>query len=140
MFIVHKDCHSVGTPDEKDADVPALADVVTAPGLQLDCLAGAVSDEPVERVVVAERLLDLRDAPAHAVAVLAAPVCAEVDSYQFDVVLRLAAARGVAALVLADPDARPPTSTSVDIAARFGVVILRQATAINLADLVCGLD
>lgn len=137
---MHKDCHSVGTPDEEDADVPALADVVTAPGLQLDCLAGAVSDEPVERVVVAERLLDLRDAPAHAVAVLAAPVCAEVDSYQFDVVLRLAAARGVSALVLADPNARPPTSTSVDIAERFGVVILRQAVAINLADLVCGLD
>lgn len=120
--------------------MPTLSDVVKAPGLWLESFAGAVPDEIVERVVVAERLLDLRDAPARTIAVLAAPVCAEVEGYQFDVALRLAAARGVVALVLADPHARPPTSTAAEIAERFGVAILRHTHPINLADLVCGLD
>ena len=114
--------------------------MLRTPGLRLECLAAVPADQAVERVFVAEDLLDLREAPSRAIAVLGAHVCATVDTYQFDVALRLAAARGVVALVLADPHAPPPTSTSIDTAERFGVVILRRGDPINLADLVCALD
>jgi sugar diacid utilization regulator len=120
--------------------LPALSDVLRAPGLRLECLAGTPGDQAVEQIFVAEDLLDLRQAPPCTVAVLGAHVSDTVDSYQFDVALRLAVARGVVALVLAQPDARPPTSTSVDTAQRFGVVVLRQTDPVNLADLVCTLD
>ncbi|WP_214367288.1 PucR family transcriptional regulator [Pseudonocardia sp. H11422] len=120
--------------------MPALIDVLHAPGLRLECLAGTPADQAVEQIFVAEDLLDLRGAPPCTVAVLGSHVSATVDSYQFDVALRLAVARGVVGLVLADPHARPPTSTSMQTAERFGVVILRQADPINLAELVCALD
>ncbi|NMH93815.1 PucR family transcriptional regulator [Pseudonocardia bannensis] len=122
------------------SNLPTIADVVHAPGLRLECLAGTPADQPVDQVFVAEDLLDLRAAPPRTVAVLGAHVCAAVDSYQFDVALRLAAARGVVALVLGEEAARPPTSTSIDTAERFGVVILRPTEPVNLADLVCALD
>jgi sugar diacid utilization regulator len=121
-------------------NLPALSDVLQAPGLRWECLAGTPGDQSVEQVFVAEGLLDLREAPAGTVAVLGAHVSSTVDGYQFDVALRLAVARGVVALVLADPGAPPPTSTSIGTAERFGVVILRHTERINLADLVCALD
>lgn len=94
----------------------------------------------MERIFVAEDLLDLRASPARAIAVLSPRVNEAVDSYKFDVALRLAASRGVAALVLADPAAPRPTSTAVATAERFGLAILRNTEPINIADLVCGLD
>lgn len=120
--------------------MPALIDVLRTPGLRLQCLAGTPADQAVERVFVAEDLLELRGAPERSVAVLGSQVCAAVDSYRFDVALRLAVARGVVALVMTDPQAPPPTSTSMEIAERFGVVILRHTEPVNLADLVCALD
>lgn len=117
-----------------------LKHLLQVPGLHLQCVAGTAEDPVVDCVFVAERLLDLRDAPSKSVAILGTHVCATVDGYQFDIALRMAVARGVAALLLADPDARPLTSTSADMARRFGIAILRQAEPVNLAEIVTALD
>jgi sugar diacid utilization regulator len=117
-----------------------LTDLLQVPTIRLEFLIGAADDPVVECVFVAERLHDLGHAPPKSVAVLGSHACGAVDSYQFDIALRVAVGRGVAALVLADPDARRVTSTSVDSARRFGIAILRQTEPVNLADLVTGLD
>ncbi|MGW5201005.1 PucR family transcriptional regulator [Streptomyces spiralis] len=117
-----------------------LADLKDAPGLRLECVARGADDPDVECVFVAERLLDLQNAPSKSVAVLGSHVCAAADGYQFDIALRMAVARGVAALVLSEPSTPPLTSTSVETARRFGIAILRQTDPVNLADLVTTLD
>ncbi|HEY0507959.1 MAG TPA: helix-turn-helix domain-containing protein [Blastococcus sp.] len=117
-----------------------LHEVLKAPGVRLECLAGTPGTAVVDRIFVAEELLDLQQCPPAAVAVLGAHVRDAVGTYQFDVALRLAAARGVVALVLADQAAPRPGATSVATAERFGVVVLRTVEPINLADLVCALD
>ncbi|MEU7057540.1 helix-turn-helix domain-containing protein [Streptomyces sp. NPDC046197] len=117
-----------------------LADLKDTPGLRLECLVGGSDVAVADCVFVAERLLDLQNAPAKSVAVLGSHVCAAVDGYQFDIALRLAVARGVAALVLAEPNTPPLTSTSVETARRFGIAIFRQTEPVNLADLVTALD
>jgi DNA-binding PucR family transcriptional regulator len=120
--------------------VRQLQDVLRTPGIHLESLGGAPGEAVVERIFIAEDLPELRACPASAIAVLGSHVNEAVDSYRFDVALRLAATRGVVALVLADPAAPRPTSTSLAMAERFGVAVLRNAEPLNIADLVCGLD
>lgn len=115
-------------------------DLAEAPGLQLEYVVGSPDDLVVESVFVAERMPDLRDAPPKCIAVLGAQACEVVDGYQFDIALRMAAARGVAALVLADPVARAVTSTSANAARRFGIAILHQTGRANLATVVTALE
>jgi sugar diacid utilization regulator len=137
---LHKFCKPGVILTERAMTVRQLREVLRTPGLSLESLAGTPGTAAVERIFLAEDLLELRSCPAAAIAVLGAHVNEAVDSYRFDVALRLAATRGVVALVLADPAAPRPTSTSVATAERFGVAILRNTEAVNVADLVCGLD
>lgn len=120
--------------------MPQLREVLQTPGLRLECLGGSVGARPVEQVFVAEDLLELQACPAGAIVVLSPQTNGAVDSYRFDVALRLAATRGAVALVLADPAAPHPISTSAATAARFGLAILRNVEPINIASLVCALD
>jgi sugar diacid utilization regulator len=120
--------------------VTKFVDLAEAPGLQLEYVTGAPDDVAIDSVFVAERLEDLKDAPRNSAVVLGSHVCEAVHGYQFDIALRMAAANGVAAVVLADPDARPVTSTSADAARRFGIAILRQVAPANLATVVTALE
>ena len=117
-----------------------LQEIVEASPLHLECLVGDVEESFVEHVFVVERLQDLQEAPPRSVAVLGAHVCEAVGGYEFDIALRMAVSQGVAALVLADPDAGPVTSTAMETARRFGISILRQKKSGNLAELVTALD
>lgn len=118
-----------------------LHDVLRAPGLSLEPLGGPteVSSEAL-CVFLADDLSDLGQSPAASIAVLGTHTNEAIGSYRFDVALRVAAARGVVALVLADPRAPAPTSTSVSAAERYGVVLLRNTAPVNVSDLICGLD
>lgn len=122
-----------------------LREVLRTPGLALEPLGGAAAtdrgaDPEVASVFLAEDLADLGQAPAASIVVLGAHTNEMVGTYRFDVALRVAAGRGAVALVLADPNAPQPTSTSVTAAQRFGVVLLRNTAPGNVAELLCGLD
>lgn len=122
-----------------------LREVLRTPGLTLELLGGAVTmdrgaDPEVAGVFLAEDLADLGHAPTASIVVLGAHTNEVVDTYRFDVALRVAAGRGVVAMVLADPAAPQPTSTSVTAAQRYGVVLLRNTAPGNVAELVCALD
>lgn len=117
-----------------------IPDLAAAPGLQLEYLIGPPDDLVADSVFVAERLPDLQDAPRKSIVVLGQHVCAAVNGYQFDMALRMASVRGVVALVLAAPETRSVTSTSLSAARRFGIAILRQKEPANLAAVVTALD
>jgi sugar diacid utilization regulator len=120
--------------------VPYLHDVLRAPDLDLEPLGRpAEANTEAMSVFLAESLSDLGQSPAAAIVVLGTHTNDAIGSYRFDVALRVAATRGVVALVLADPDAPAPTSTSVAAAERYGVALLRNAAPVNVADLICGL-
>jgi sugar diacid utilization regulator len=128
-------------PDERTPHVSQLYEVLRTPGLDLQLLGGAApADAEVACVFLAEDLSALGQSPGASVAVLGAHTNDAVASYRFDVALRIAATRGVVALVLADPGAPEPTSTSLSAAERFGMVLLRNTAPVNVAELVCGLD
>ncbi|MBW0089144.1 helix-turn-helix domain-containing protein [Pseudonocardia sp. KRD-184] len=117
-----------------------LHEVLRTPGLALDLLGGGTTDTEVWSVVLVEDLANIGQAPEASIVVLGVHANAALDTYRFDVALRVAAGRGVAAIVLADPDAPQPTTTSVAAAQRYGVTLLRNTVAGNVAVLVCGLD
>jgi len=117
-----------------------VSDLLQAPGLSLECMVGDVGGTRVESVFVAERLFDLMEAPSRSVVVLSADACAEAERYHFDMALRMASSREVAAIILTRAPVGGASSTSLHTARRVGVALLRQAKPINLASLVVALE
>ncbi|MDS1116730.1 helix-turn-helix domain-containing protein [Gordonia westfalica] len=116
-----------------------LASVLAFPPLELDQLTPAAQNgTAVERVLLARRAEDLRSVE-QSIVVLMEPG-ARLRSYEFDVDIRVAAARGALAVVIADPDAPKPSATSLRAAERHGIAVLRNRARINVAELVCLLD
>ena len=117
-----------------------VSDLLQTAGLSLECIVGDAGHSSVGSVFLAERLFDLMDAPARSVVVLGADACAGVEPYHFDMALRMAASRDVAAIILTRAPVGGATSTSLHTARRVGVPLLRQTEPINLAGLVVALE
>jgi sugar diacid utilization regulator len=117
-----------------------VSDLLRTPGLSLERIAGDADDSTVESVFLAERLFDLMDAPGRSVVVLSAAACADAEGYHFDMALRMAASRDVAAIILTRAAADAATSTSLHTARRGGVALLRQTEPVNLASVVVALE
>jgi sugar diacid utilization regulator len=117
-----------------------VSDLLQTPGLSLECMVGDTGGSRVESVFLAERLFDLMDAPSRSVVVLGADACAGAERYHFDMALRMASSREVAAIILTRAPVGGASSTSLHTARRVGVALLRQTKPINLASLVVALD
>jgi len=117
-----------------------VSELLRAPGLSLECIAGDAGGSSVESVFVAERLFDLMNAPGRSVVVLTADACANAERYQFDMALRMAASRDAAAIILTRAPVGGVTTTSVHAARRIGVALFRQTEPINLASLVVAIE
>ncbi|MDR0343447.1 MAG: helix-turn-helix domain-containing protein [Nocardiopsaceae bacterium] len=117
-----------------------VSDLLQTPGLSLERIVGGPDRSSVESVFLAERLFDLMDAPGRSVVVLSADACAGAEQYHFDMALRMAASRDVAAIILTRAPVGGTTSTSLHTARRVGVTLLRQTEPINLAGLIVALE
>jgi sugar diacid utilization regulator len=117
--------------------VTSLGELVASPALSP--LLGYVSrprEDPVaESVSLIEDLGHLEHVPAHSVVLLTRGVSAAVSSYRFDMALRVARSRSVAALVLHRADVASVASTTTAIAHRSGTAILGMSSDIDLAEL-----
>ena len=115
----------------------SLGELVASPALSP--LLGYVSrprEDPVaESVSLIEDLGHLEHVPEHSVVLLTRGVSAVVSSYRFDMALRVARSRSVAALVLHRADVASVASTTTAIAHRSGTAILGMSNDIDLAEL-----
>ncbi len=117
-----------------------LDEVLAEPRLRnrVEVVAGSVSGQPARSVLVIEDLHELDGAGAGDVAVLTARASASLETYRLDGALRVAASRGVVALVLTASDA-PISRTSAHIAAQASIAIVR-IVSVPLAELVVALS
>ncbi|MCK8615322.1 PucR family transcriptional regulator [Gordonia sp. C13] len=116
-----------------------LEAVLAFPALELDRLTSiGQRTAHVEKILLASRAEELQ-APGQAVVVLT-DASARIRSYEFDVDVRVAASRGVLAVVIADPDAPHPSATSIKAAERYGITLLQNRSRSNVAELICLLD
>jgi sugar diacid utilization regulator len=117
--------------------VTPLRQLVDAPALRgkLAWIARPERDSNVVTVSLAEDLGKLRHAPADGVVLLTESASAEAGTYRFDVGLRLARTRGVAAIVLSGQAFDHLSPTAEALAGRAGIGILAARERIDLAEL-----
>jgi sugar diacid utilization regulator len=117
--------------------VASLRQLVGSPALQplLGYLSRPPSDPDVEHVALVEDLADLERVEPHAIVLLTHTASAAASSYRFDMSLRVAGSRHVAAIVLSAGDAESITPTSSVIAHRAGIAILATGANVDLARL-----
>lgn len=115
----------------------SLRQLVDAPTLNslLAYVARPRSDPAVEGVALVEDLAEIERVEEHAVVLLSHAASAAASSYRFDVALRLARSRKVAALVLSASDAATITPTSAAVADRSGTAVLARGADVDLAQL-----
>jgi hypothetical protein len=117
--------------------VTSLAELVASPALHQ--LLGYVSRPPevvdVQGVSLVEDLGHLERVRPGSIVLLTRQVSAAVSSDRFDMALRVASGRNVAALVVRSADVGSVASTTVAIADRTGMAILGTPDGTDLADL-----
>ncbi|MDX6377608.1 MAG: hypothetical protein QOE98_1911, partial [Gaiellaceae bacterium] len=114
-------------------DTPTLAPM-------LAYLARPRADPLVERVALIEDLEDLADVAAHSIVLLTHGAAAAAGTYRFDVALRLARSRHIAAVVLPAGAAATITPTSAAIADRSGTAVLATVPGVDLAELAAAIS
>src|SRR5215472_11821619 len=103
----------------------------------LSPVAGTVGGQVVDSVVLIENIGDLLDeAGANALMLLTPRASAASTTYRFEIAVREAGARRVAAVVLTGTATPALLPTSVALAQRAGLVVLRAAPTTDLAELV----
>jgi sugar diacid utilization regulator len=122
--------------------VASLRQLVESPALSplVGYLTRPRSDPVVERLALIEDLTELERVGEHAVVLLTKRASAEAGTYRFDVALRLARSRKVAALVLTGEDVGSMTPTSAAVANRSGTAVLGAAKDVDLAELAVALS
>jgi sugar diacid utilization regulator len=117
--------------------VASLRQLVGSPALNplIVYLARPRSDPEVEHVALVEDLGGLELVARHAIVLLTHAASATASSYRFDMALRVAGTREVAAIVLSAGHAESITSTSSAIAHRAGIAILATGADVDLAAL-----
>jgi sugar diacid utilization regulator len=115
----------------------SLRRLLESPALQdrLSYLARPRTDPAVERVALVEDLGELDRVGAGAIVLLTLRASEAAGTYRFDMALRLARSRNVAALVLTGPAVGSITPTSAAIADRSGTAILGTGAGVDLAEL-----
>jgi sugar diacid utilization regulator len=121
--------------------VSSLRRVVGSPALQplLAYLSRPRTDPDVEHVALVEDLAELERVGPHALVLVTHAASAAASTYRFDMALRLAGSRHVAAIVLSAGYAESITPTSSAIAHRAGIAILATAADVDLARLAVAL-
>jgi sugar diacid utilization regulator len=116
--------------------VTSLAELVASPtlGTLLGYVARPHADPDVAHVALIEDLSELERVPEQAIVLLTRGASAAGGSYRFDMALRLARSRRVAALVLS-AGAEAVTPTAASIADRSGTAILATGRDVDLAEL-----
>ncbi|HEX3520357.1 MAG TPA: helix-turn-helix domain-containing protein [Solirubrobacteraceae bacterium] len=92
-------------------------------------------DPLVELVAIIEEPGEIRRVGEHAIVLLTRAGSATANTYRFDIALRVARARGIAAVVLYAVEAESITPTSAAIANRSGIAILGTGLEVDLAEL-----
>lgn len=117
--------------------VASLRQIVESPTLSplLGYLIRPRSDPTVERVALVEEPGDVGRVGEHAIVLLTRAGSAMAGTYNFDMALRLARTRSVAAVALSAVGATGLTPTSAAIADRSGTAILGTAAGVDLAEL-----
>ncbi|MEA2234269.1 MAG: hypothetical protein QOD83_4085 [Solirubrobacteraceae bacterium] len=115
----------------------SLRQLVGSPALHplLAYLSRPRSDPDVEHVALIEDLADLERVEPHAIVLLTHVASTAASSYRFDMALRVAGSRDVAAIVLSAGHAESITPTSSAIAHRAGIAILATGADADLARL-----
>jgi sugar diacid utilization regulator len=90
----------------------------------------------VSLVRLAERFVELDEAPPGCFVVLSRTASSEVNDYRLDMALRWAAIRQVAAVAAFSADEWQPTVTATDIAGRAGIALVSIPADADLAALV----
>jgi sugar diacid utilization regulator len=117
--------------------VASVAQLVASPTLSplLGYVARPRSDPEVERVALVEELSDIERVGKGAIVLLTRSASAAASSYRFDMALRMARGRGIAALVLAASEAGRMTPTAAAIADRSGTALLGTGDDVDLGAL-----
>jgi sugar diacid utilization regulator len=117
--------------------VASLRQLVESPTLAplLGYLIRPRSDPTVERVALVEEPGEVGRVGENAIVLLTRASSATAGTYRFDMALRLARTRGVAAVVLSADGVEGLTPTSAAIADRSGTAILGTAAGVDLAEL-----
>jgi sugar diacid utilization regulator len=125
-----------------DWRVASLRQLVDSPTLAplLAYLARPRADPLVEGVALIEDLDDLASVPEHSIVLLTHGASAAAGTYRFDVALRLARNRRIAALVLPAGAAATITPTSAAIADRSGTAVLATGPDVDLAELAVAIS
>jgi sugar diacid utilization regulator len=119
--------------------VPTLQSLLASPMLSevLSPVAGTVGGQVVDSVVLVEHIGDFLDqAGANALMLLTPRASAAATTYRFEIAVREAGARRVAAVVLTGNATLPLLPTSVALAERAGLVVLCATPGTDLAELV----
>ena len=113
----------------------SLRRLVASPALEplLTYATRPGTDPVVERVALIEDVAQLRESAEHTLVLLTRSASAAASTYRFDVALREARGRGVAALVLTARDVAHVTPTSAAIADRSGMALLGTGDTVDLA-------
>ena len=119
----------------------SLAQLVESPGLRttLGYVVRPRTQAPVAIVALVEDLDDIERVDEQAIVLLTRGASAYASTYRFDVALRIARARKVAAIVLAGADVASITPTAAAIADRSGMAILATGRKADLAELAVGI-
>jgi sugar diacid utilization regulator len=115
----------------------SLAQLVESPALRttLGYVVRPRKQAPVSLVALVEDLDDIASVDEQAIVLLTRSASAYASTYRFDVALRIARARKVAAIVLAGADVASITPTAAAIADRSGMAILATGSKADLAQL-----
>jgi sugar diacid utilization regulator len=117
--------------------VASLRQLVESPTLAplLGYLIRPRSDPTVERVALVEEPSEVGRVGKHAIVLFTRAGSATASTYRFDMALRLARTRSVAAVVLSAEAVTGVTPTSAAIADRSGTAILGASAGVDLAEL-----
>jgi sugar diacid utilization regulator len=119
----------------------SLVQLVESPALRntLGYVVRPRRQAPVSLVALVEDLDDIERVDEQAIVLLTRGASADASTYRFDVALRIARARKVAAIVLAGADVASITPTAAAIADRSGMAILATGSEADLAQLAVGI-
>jgi sugar diacid utilization regulator len=119
----------------------SLAQLVESPALRttLGYVVRARTQAPVSLVALVEDLDDIERVDEQAIVLLTRSASAYASTYRFDVALRIARARKVAAIVLTGAEVASITPTAAAIADRSGMAILATGSRADLAQLAVGI-
>jgi sugar diacid utilization regulator len=117
--------------------VASLAQLIASPTLSslLGYVARPRSDPEVERVALIEELGDIERVGEGAIVLLTRGASAPAGTYRFDMALRMARGRRIAALVLPASEVARMTPTAAAVADRSGTALLGTGDDVDLGEL-----